>query len=175
MIENLYGLFVGMFFGFLLQQARILRYDVQLAMLRFQNMTALKFMFSAMVTSMIVFHWLSALGLVSFKIKAAVLGANVIGGLIFGVGWAMLGYCPATAVGAVGEGRFDALFGIIGGVCGAGAYAWTFPYVRNSVDRWGVLGKITVADWLHVNPWWVVVVFALVGVGYMCYCEVSEL
>jgi hypothetical protein len=43
------------------------------------------------------------------------------------------------------------------------------------VEVWGVLGKVTLADWFHVNPWVVIVVFALVGIGFMCYCEVNEL
>jgi uncharacterized membrane protein YedE/YeeE len=45
------------------------------------------------------------------SLKPTVLGANIIGGLIFGLGWGMLGYCRGTAVGATGEGRFDAFWG----------------------------------------------------------------
>jgi len=175
MIDNLYGLFIGMFFGFLLQQARILRYDTQLAMLRVQNMTALKFMLSAMITAALLFHWLAAVGLVAFNIKEAVLGANIIGGLIFGAGWAMFGYCPGTAVGAVGEGRGDALLGIAGGILGSAAYAWAYPFMKHSVETWGVMGKVTVSQVFHVNPWMAIFVFAVAGIGFMCYCEVNEL
>jgi len=49
------------------------------------------------------------------------IGSNVIGGLIFGVGFALLGYCPGTVAGAVGTCAFDALFGgMIGLLIGAG-------------------------------------------------------
>jgi uncharacterized membrane protein YedE/YeeE len=37
-----------------------------------------------------------------------------IGGLLFGIGWGILGYCPGTAAGALGEGRIDGLWGVLG-------------------------------------------------------------
>jgi len=44
----------------------------------------------------------------------------VIGGLLFGIGFGILGYCPGTLVGAIGQGSLDALFGgMIGLLIGA--------------------------------------------------------
>ena len=52
-------------------------------------------------------------------ITGIIFGANIIGGLVFGAGWRLLGYCPGTLLGALGEGRLDALGGILGMLVGA--------------------------------------------------------
>ena len=49
------------------------------------------------------------LGFIKLSIKSTSIGALVIGGMLFGIGWGLLGYCPGTAVGALGEGRIDGL------------------------------------------------------------------
>jgi uncharacterized protein len=110
----LYGLITGILFGFLLQKGRVLRYDKQLGALRLHDMTIVKFMLSSILVGMVGIYLLKDLGLVKLSIKEADLGANILGGLIFGAGWALLGYCPGTAVGAIGEGRWDAIWGIMG-------------------------------------------------------------
>ena len=48
-------------------------------------------------------------------------------GLIFGIGWGLLGYCPGTSAGALGEGRWDAVWGILGMLAGAAIYAEAYP------------------------------------------------
>ena len=62
--EMIYGLITGMFFGFLLQKARVVRYDKQIAALRFQDMTIIKFMMSAIIVGMVGIHFFEMFGLV---------------------------------------------------------------------------------------------------------------
>ncbi|MGB6282407.1 MAG: YeeE/YedE family protein, partial [Syntrophobacteria bacterium] len=45
----IYGLVTGIFFGFLLQKGRVLRYDKQLGALRLMDMTIVKFMLSTVL------------------------------------------------------------------------------------------------------------------------------
>ena len=52
-----YGLLTGIFFGFLLQKARVVRYDKQIGALRFQDMTIVKFMLSAIIVGMVGVHF----------------------------------------------------------------------------------------------------------------------
>jgi len=101
----LLGLVTGIFFGFVLQKGQALKYDKQIGMLRFKDFTILKVMLSAIVVGMVGIYFFLDLGIGKLSLKPTVLGANIIGGLIFGLGWGMLGYCPGTAVGATGEGR----------------------------------------------------------------------
>ena len=152
----LWGLVTGVLFGFLLQKARVLRYDKQLGALRLIDMTIVKFMLSTVLVGMVGIYLLSDLGLVVVKPKAAVLGANIIGGLIFGVGWGLVGYCPGTSLGALGEGRWDAIWAILGMIFGAGLFAEVYPGLKRTVLAWGDLGKITLPQVLGINHWLVI-------------------
>jgi uncharacterized membrane protein YedE/YeeE len=157
----LYGLITGILFGFLLQKGRVLRYDKQLGALRLLDMTIVKFMLSSILVGMVGIYFLKDLGLVKLSVKGTELGANILGGLIFGMGWAFLGYCPGTAVGAVGEGRWDALWGIAGMLVGAAVFAEVFPALKTTVLTWGNLGKLTLPQLLGLNHWIVIVLFII--------------
>lgn len=158
------ALATGLIFGFLMQRAEVLRYDRQLGALLLEDMTIVKFMMSAVCTGMVGIQLLFQMGMISLSIKSAVLGTNLVGGVIFGLGWAMLGYCPGTAVGSLGEGRVDALAGIVGMIVGAIIFAEMYPFTKLSIFSWGDLGKITLPSFTGTNPWiWIVGTIALVG------------
>ena len=149
----IYGLVTGLLFGFLLQKGRVLRYDKQLGALRLKDMTIVKFMLSSVIVGMVGIYLLNDLGLVKLSIKATILGPVILGALIFGLGWGLLGYCPGTSMGALGEGRWDALWGICGMIVGAGLFAEAFPVLENTVYTWGNLGRITLPQVLGVSHW----------------------
>lgn len=157
----MYGLITGILFGFFLQKGRVLRYDKQIGALRLKDMTIVKFMLSHVLVAMVGIYFLNDLGLVKLSLKPTILGGVVIGGLIFGLGWGLIGYCPGTSVGALGEGRLDALWGIAGMLVGAGIYAETFPYLQRTVLTWGDYGKITIPQVLGINHWLVIVTLIL--------------
>ncbi len=157
------GLITGFLFGFLLQKARVIRYDKQLGALRLMDMTIIKFMMTAVMVSMVGVYLLLDLGLVSLSIKTTILGANIFGGILFGLGWGMIGYCPGTSLGALGEGRLDALWGILGMIFGAGVFAEFYPILKNTVYTWGDLGKITLPQVLGINHWIIIVIFIAGG------------
>ena len=158
-----YGLITGMLFGFFLQKALVLRYDKQLGALRLFDSTIVKFMLSSILVGMVGVYLLKDLGLVRLSVKATVLGGNIIGGLVFGIGWAFLGYCPATQLGALGEGRWDALWGILGMLVGAAVFAEAYPVLKKTVLTWGDFGKITLPQLLGLSHWFVIPVFVIGG------------
>ena len=165
----LYGLVTGILFGFFLQKGRVLRYDKQLGALRLMDMTIVKFMLSTVLVGMVGVYILKDLGLVKLSVKPTNLGPNIIGGLIFGAGWGLLGYCPGTSAGALGEGRWDSLWGILGMLVGVAVYAEVYPALKASILTWGKLGKITLPQVLGVNHWIIVPIFivgALVLFGW---------
>jgi uncharacterized membrane protein YedE/YeeE len=107
------GLATGVAFGFRLQKGRVLRFDKQIGALLLRDMTILKFMLSAILVGMVGVQLLASLGEITLGHKAMNVGAVVLGGALFGAGWAITGFCPGTAVGAVGEGRWHAIFAIL--------------------------------------------------------------
>lgn len=157
MNDLFYGLITGLLFGFLLQKGRVLRYDKQLGVLLLKDMTIIKFMLTSVIVAMVGTYLLLDLGLVKLSIKTTILGANIIGGITFGLGWGLLGYCPGTSAGALGEGRWDALWGIAGMLLGAALYAEAFPTMKATVLTWGNLGKITLPQVLGINHWLIIV------------------
>lgn len=160
-MQLMYGLITGILFGFLLQKGRVIRYDKQIAALRLQDMTILKFMLSHIAVAMIGVYFLYDMGLVKLSLKPTILGGVVLGGLLFGLGWGLLGYCPGTSLGALGEGRWDSIWGIMGMLVGAGLYAEAYPYLQKTVLTWGNYGKITIPQVLGVNHWFVIIPFII--------------
>lgn len=155
----IYGLVTGFLFGFLLQKGRVLRYDKQLGALRLLDMTIVKFMLSSVIVGMVGIYLLHDFGLAKLSIKTTILGSTIIGALIFGLGWGLLGYCPGTSMGAVGEGRWDAVWGILGMIVGAGLFAEAYPMLKETVYTWGNLGKITLPQVLGINHWIIIPIF----------------
>ena len=167
----IYGLVTGILFGILLQKAQVIRYDKQLGALRLQDMTIVKFMLSNIIVGMVGIYLLNDLGMVKLSIKGTSLAANALGGILFGLGWGLLGYCPGTSVGALGEGRFDALWGIGGMLVGASLFAHTYPTLKATVYTWGNLGKITLPQVLGINHWAVIAGLIVVYVAILRWLE----
>lgn len=171
MNQLLAGLITGVLFGFFLQKGRVLRYDKQLGALRLQDMTIVKFMATSVLVGMVGVYLLQDLGLAKLSLKSTVLGGNILGGLIFGLGWGLIGYCPGTSMGALGEGRWDAAWGIIGMLVGAALFAESYPALKATVLTWGDFGKITIPQLLGINHWPVIACFVAAGVLLLRWFE----
>ena len=174
-MELLLGIITGIIFGFLLQKAEVLRFEKQVGFLLLRDMTIIKFMFSAILVGVVGIHFLNDLGTIDLKIKGTVVGAQVIGGLIFGIGWAIAGYCPGTSVGALGEGRLHALWAVLGMIAGAALYAEAYPTMKKTVLTWGDLGEITIPDVVHLNQWIVIVVLVVVILAMFNWFKVNNI
>lgn len=148
----LQGLSLGLVFGMVLQKAGVTDYQVMLDTLLLRELTVVKVMLTAVVVGSIGIYALRSAGIIELEVRPAGFGRNVIGGLVFGVGMALLGWCPGTAVGAVGEGRLDALVGLAGMIAGGMLFAHLYPRVKQ-VYTLGHLGERTWWELLAINPW----------------------
>lgn len=152
-----WGLLFGLVFGFLLHKGGVTRYDVILGQLLLEDFTVLKVMLSAVVTGMLGVHLMQGMGWIQLKPKSGSLGKNILGGLIFGLGFAVLGYCPGTIAGAIGGGALDALAGGLAGIIlGSGLFAAAYPRLKTSVLRKGDFGDLTLPQLFKVNEWVVI-------------------
>jgi len=158
----LLGLVTGVVFGFLLQKGRVLRFDKQVGALLLRDMTIVKFMLSAILVGMVGVLLLSNAGIVSISHKPMNLGAVLIGSILFGCGWAVMGFCPGTSIGALGEGRWHAIFAVAGMIAGAAVYAELYPFFKSTVLAWKDFGKIGLPETIGVSQW---VIAAVLWVG----------
>mgnify|MGYP006273826669 FL=1 len=159
MSEHWLGLVTGVVFGFLLQKGRVLRFEKQVGAMLLKDMTILKFMLSAIMVGMVGILLLADLEVIDLSRKAMNVGAVLIGGALFGVGWAIMGYCPGTSVGACGEGRWHALFAVLGMLVGAAIYAELYPLFTSTVLSWMDLGGLGLPEAVGLSPWVIVPVF----------------
>jgi len=175
-VQLLIGLILGIPFGFFLQKGGVTNYDVILGQLLLKDFTVVKIMLSAMVTGMIGVHFLRSLGLVTLHPKPGSFGASAIGGLIFGVGFGILGYCPGTSMAAVGQGHMDALVGgAIGILVGAGIFAAFYPRLEKGILHLGDFGDLTFPRLLKVNEWIVIVPVVILVVSLLFWIEKAGL
>lgn len=166
------GLVTGIAFGFILQKGQALKFHKIIDALRLRNFTIWKLMFTAIVVGMIGIYAMNALGLAKLHIKPTILSANILGGLIFGAGFALLGFCPGTCVGAVGEGRLDGLYsGVVGLLIGAGLYAEVYPHLLPRFLKLGAFGKLTLPQLLGIGVWPTVLLVALVMGGAIWFLD----
>jgi len=100
-------------------------------------------------------HVLEQRGMAEKDVKPMKVGGVGLGALIFGAGMALLGYCPGTCVAAAGEGRRDALVGLLGMLAGATGFVAVYPKLVPLLDAGGDYGKVTlpVATATKAGPW----------------------
>ena len=150
----LLGAITGLVFGFLLQRGGLTRFRTILGQFLFRDFTMLRVMLTAMLVGGIGIYALRAGGMeIVMHIKSTAILGNVIGGLLFGVGMAVLGYCPGTGVAALGDGSRHVWAGILGMLGGAALYAEAHPWFTEKVLGVGAEGKITLAGATHTSEW----------------------
>lgn len=142
----------GAAFGFLLQKGGVANYHVLEGQLLLRDFTVIKIMLSAALTGMILIRMLQAAAGLKLQIKPAQLGANVVGGFVFGAGFAFAGYCPGTGAAALGQGDAAALIPMAGLVAGSYAYAEASRFLARTVQTWGDRGEIDLPTALGLSP-----------------------
>lgn len=126
---------IGIGFGFFLEKAGFGSARKLVAVFYFYDMAVVKVMFTAIVTAMIglfLFSTLGALDLAELYIEPSNYPAAILGGIVFGVGFVIGGYCPGTSLTAAATGKLDGM-AFLGGIFVASyAYAELF----SGFDTW---------------------------------------
>ncbi|MCX6700434.1 MAG: YeeE/YedE thiosulfate transporter family protein [Methanomicrobiales archaeon] len=171
-LQIILGLLFGVVFGFLLQKGGVTSYNVIIAQLLLTDFTVMKVMLSAVIVGMIGLALLKHFGYVQPHPASGTIGSNVIGGLIFGFGFALLGYCPGTVAGAVGAGALDALIGgVVGILVGTAIFAELYPVIKNRLLIKGPLPAITVQELLRLNIWLTIIIMEAAMIGFLLLLE----
>jgi uncharacterized membrane protein YedE/YeeE len=156
------GLVTGILFGFLLQKGQVAKFEVIVGQFLFRDWTVVKIMGTAVVVGSVGVHALVMADMASLHIRPAQLAGVLFGAVCFGIGMAVLGYCPGTSVAACGEGRRDAMIGVLGMFAGAALYVALYEQIAPLTQSLGDWGKVTLPEVTGTSPWlWV----ALLVVG----------
>jgi len=113
-------------------------------------------------------YLLDAGNLANMSIKPAYIWGVALGGAIFGIGWAISGYCPGTCVVGTSEGKKDALFTLLGALCGAFLFSLVYPAVEDALINNANFGSITLESMLGINGLFLAIPFsaALIFVAF---------
>ena len=149
-MKLLLGLVLGVAFGAVLQLSGASSHTKITNALRLKDLTIIKLILAAIGVGLIGVHLLDAFGLANMKVKDLFLPGVAIAGMIFGVGFAVAGYCPGTALAAAAEGKIDACFTVAGGLWGAVIFAFLYPDLESSLLSIGQFGRITLYEALAV-------------------------
>ncbi len=126
--EMVYAIVLGTLFGFALYKVGAADPDRLMAMLRLRDLDLAKSILGAIGISTILLYTgvlLEIVPMEHFSIKGIYWGV-IVGGVIFGLGWAISGFCPGTGMAGLGVGRLDALVYFIGGLVGVYIFAVSY-------------------------------------------------
>jgi len=165
MANYIIALVLGVLFGFSLNKAGLTKYHKIVNVFRFTDMAVLKFMMTALVVAMSGLYALRGLGLVTFPAAPATyLVGNLVGGLIFGIGMSLSGYCPGTCAAGAGEGKMDYIVpGLLGFLTGAVIYGLTYQLVFPAISAIANYGSVVIPDLWNLSSFLTVVTFALMA------------
>ncbi|MBO8140863.1 MAG: YeeE/YedE family protein [Firmicutes bacterium] len=148
----LLGLITGVAFGYILQNVGVARCGCIFNALTLKDLKAVKMMLTAVAVGSLIVYPASALGWVTVGSKTLYVLALIAGGGLFGAGFALAGYCPGTALAALGAGRREVLAVVGGGLAGALAYAVVYPVLEPLLIRPLNFGRVSWPDLLGTNP-----------------------
>ena len=144
----------------------MLRFEKQVGCILLKDMTIVKFMLSAILVGMVGIQLLAGADPITLSHKPMSFAAVLVGGALFGCGWAVMGFCPGTSVGALAEGRWHAPFAIAGMLAGAALDAELYACFKSTVLAWKNFGKIGLPEILGLSPW-LVALFFWAGAGWL--------
>lgn len=165
--EMLLSVFIGLGFGFVLERAGFGRSDNLASIFYGRDFRVLRVMFTAIVTAMIGLYFLDVLGILpisSIGILDTYLWAQLAGGLLFGAGFIIGGWCPGTSIVGVVSGKIDALLFVFGLVLGSMVFTLGFENLA-PLQNAGAKGRLLLHDVFHLPSGVMVFLVALFAVG----------
>lgn len=164
----LFAFVIGIGFGFFLERAGFGSSTKLAAQFYGRDLTVFKVMFTAIVTAMLGLFWLSWLGILDLSrvnVLPTYIVPQLIGGLIFGVGFVMGGYCPGTCAVAAVTGKMDGWIHLAGMMVGILFFGELYPVLEGFYNS-SAMGEVSLDTLLGIpygTAVYLVVVLALAG------------
>ena len=146
------ALVIGIGFGFFLERGGLGSSTKLVAQFYFKDLTVFKVMFTAIITAMLGLYWLSRFGFLDLTlvyVNPTYILPQLLGGLIFGVGFVTGGLCPGTCLVSTSTGRIDGMFTLIGIFFGIFVFGETVSFFYDFLYSTSV-GQITIPQLLNL-------------------------
>lgn len=166
----------GIAFGFFLERAGFGSGRKLAAQFYLTDMTVFKVLFTAVITAMLGLFWLSWLGLVDYglvTVPSTFLVPQLVGGIIFGVGFVMGGYCPGTSCVASSTGKLDGGVHLIGMITGVLLFGETYSLFDGFYNS-SAMGEFTLPQAFGLSPGFTVFLIVLSAIGGFMLAERIE-
>lgn len=170
------SLLIGAAFGFFLERAGFGSSRKLTGVFYFRDMAVIKVMFSAVITTALGLSCCLVLGIVSIDsvyLMPTVYGAYIVGGLMFGVGFVMGGWCPGTAAAGLASGKLDALIFLIGAIIGSALFSEMFGLIKPLYTS-GQRGVLFIYDTLGLSKGAFNILLGVAAIGMFWGCEWIE-
>ena len=160
---------IGFFFGSFLEKAGFGSSRKLTGIFYFRDMAVHKVMFSAVLTALLGYQYFVALGWIdpaNVHMLETYWGAQIVGGLIFGVGFVMGGWCPGTAFVGLASAKRDALVFLVGAGIGSILFNEFFGVIEPlySGKVGGYAGLSFLPDSLHISSGFFILLLAIFAV-----------
>jgi hypothetical protein len=175
-LDLLIALFIGIGFGFALEQAGFSSSRKLAGMFYGYDTTVLKVFFTAAIVALAGSQLLSFFGLLNLKlvfVNPYYMNSAIIGGVIMGAGFIMGGYCPGTGISALSIGKIDAIFYIMGGMTGAFVFAETYPTIEALAMK-NYKGGLQINEWMGVSAGVFTLILIVAAVVLFWFSELAE-
>jgi hypothetical protein len=164
------GLVMGAVFGIALEKSRVFEPGAIVSQMQLRTFLMVKVFLTAVATGLIVLAVVNGVWGVKMHPKALIWQADIVGGLLLGVGISIAGACPGTVFAQIGAGYRDAWFTVAGGILGAMAFGYLEPALRPVLLSGGP-GKLTFNEVAQLPFWALAVGVAAVLVAALAFLE----
>ena len=167
---------IGVAFGWTLERAGLADAPKLAGQFYLTDLTVFKVMFSALVTAMLGLFWLGRLGVVDVSaiyVPETFIGPQLLGGLVFGLGFVACGLCPGTSCVSAATGRLDGVAVIAGLFAGVVTMGLAVPAIGPFFTN-GARSTFTNPDALHLPYGVVVFGVTLMALGGFMVAERNE-
>ncbi len=174
--ELVFAFIIGIAFGFVLEQGGFSSGRKITGVFYFRDFAVPKVMFTAMLTAgmgIMVGHGLGLMDATAVFMPPTFIWAHLLGGLLFGVGMVVSGYCPGTAVASSAIGRKDAMMAIVGMLIGT----VFFSEIRTGISEFmyaGNLGVISLGEVFHLPTGFAFLLVVAFALCFFIFANIME-
>ena len=175
-LNLLIAFFIGIGFGFALEQAGFSSSRRLAGMFYGYDTTVIKVFFTAAIVALAGSQLLSFFGLLNLKlvfVNPYYVNSAILGGIIMGAGFIMGGYCPGTSISALSIGKIDAMVFLLGGMVGAFLFMETYPFIQ-TIAMENYKGNMRIDEWLGVSSGVFTLLLIIAAVVMFWIAELAE-